>query len=194
MYLFFDTETNGLPINWGAHVHDLDNWPRMLQIAWVLCKDDGTVIKQKQMMIKPEGFELNFEAARVHGFTKEKLNAEGEELDRVLIEFVSDIQEAEVIIGHNVQFDKSIVGAELIRRGMEGGYEILKEMKRVCTMNSSTKFCMIEGANGRYKWPKLQELHHKLFNAYFEDAHNAMADVQATMKCFFELKNLNVIK
>jgi len=30
MYLFFDTETTGLPRNWKAPVTDLDNWPRMV--------------------------------------------------------------------------------------------------------------------------------------------------------------------
>jgi hypothetical protein len=29
MYLFFDTETTGLPKNWKAPVTDLNNWPRM---------------------------------------------------------------------------------------------------------------------------------------------------------------------
>lgn len=33
MYLFFDTETTGLPKNWKAPVSDLNNWPRLVQLA-----------------------------------------------------------------------------------------------------------------------------------------------------------------
>ena len=39
MYLFFDTETTGLPRNWKAPVTHLNNWPRMIQIAWIACDD-----------------------------------------------------------------------------------------------------------------------------------------------------------
>ncbi len=33
MYLFFDTETTGLPRNWHAPASDLANWPRLIQLA-----------------------------------------------------------------------------------------------------------------------------------------------------------------
>jgi len=35
MYLFFDTETTGLPKNWKAPIEDLNNWPRLVQLAWL---------------------------------------------------------------------------------------------------------------------------------------------------------------
>ena len=34
MYLFFDTETTGLPKRWNAPVTDLENWPRSFAGAW----------------------------------------------------------------------------------------------------------------------------------------------------------------
>jgi hypothetical protein len=33
----------------------------------------------------------------------------------------------------------------------------------------------------------------KLFEVEFEEAHDALVDVNATAKCYFELKRLNVI-
>ena len=62
-------------------------------------------------------------------------------------------------------------------------------------MEISTNFCAIPSTNGYggYKWPKLSELHMKLFGTQFEDSHNAMADVEATAKCFWEMKRLQVI-
>ncbi len=59
-------------------------------------------------------------------------------------------------------------------------------------MERTTNFCAIDGPYG-YKWPKLSELHFKLFNTGFEEAHNAAVDIKATAKCFWELKRLNKI-
>ncbi len=44
MYLFIDTETTGLPRNYRAPVTDLNNWPRMIQIAWILSDNQGNRI------------------------------------------------------------------------------------------------------------------------------------------------------
>ena len=56
-------------------------------------------------------------------------------------------------------------------------------------MESSTGYCRIPGPYG-YKWPKLSELHRKLFGEDFAEAHNAAADIQATERCFRELMGL----
>jgi DNA polymerase III epsilon subunit-like protein len=60
-------------------------------------------------------------------------------------------------------------------------------------MQESTAFCKIPGPYG-YKWPKLMELHQKLFNEGFDGAHDAMNDVLACGRSFFELQRLGVIK
>jgi hypothetical protein len=88
-----------------------------------------------------------------------------------------------------VDFDKKIVGAEMIRLGMK---DELEKKKSYCTMQSSIDFCKIPGKYG-YKYPKLQELYRKLFDEDFEDAHNAMSDIEATEKCFWELRKRKLI-
>lgn len=59
-------------------------------------------------------------------------------------------------------------------------------------MESSTDYCKLPGPYG-YKWPSLSELHYKLFNHNFEEAHNANIDVKACAKCFFKLKSEGVL-
>ena len=78
MYLFFDTETTGLPRNWKAPVTDLNNWPRMVQIAWILCDDKGNRVESADYIIKPENFVIPQDASRVHGITTEKAINEGD--------------------------------------------------------------------------------------------------------------------
>ena len=59
-------------------------------------------------------------------------------------------------------------------------------------MHGTTDFCKISGPYG-YKWPKLSELHYKLFKKGFDEAHNAAVDINATAKCFWELKRIGKI-
>ncbi len=47
MFLFFDTETTGLPRNWQAPLEDLDNWPRLVQLAWLLMDENGKEVKAR---------------------------------------------------------------------------------------------------------------------------------------------------
>jgi hypothetical protein len=64
-------------------------------------------------------------------------------------------------------------------------------------MNSSTNFCKLPKRDEKAKWfkrPKLGELHKVLFKEYFIWAHDAMVDVEATLKSFVELVNKWVIK
>ena len=47
MYLIFDTETTGVPHNKTAPLTDLDNWPRLVQIAWQLHDEKGKLLNQE---------------------------------------------------------------------------------------------------------------------------------------------------
>lgn len=189
MYLFFDTETTGLPRDWKAPLTDFNNWPRMVQLAYILCDDAGRKITSRDFVIKPVGFSIPEEAARIHGITTEYAIQNGIPLTDVLTEFHATLDEADYLVAHNMSFDEKIVGAEFLRNGMENR---LSAKTRICTMHSSTNYCCISGAYG-YKWPKLSELHQKLFGEDFCDAHNAAADIAATAKCFWELCRLGVI-
>jgi len=189
MYLFFDTETTGLPRNYKAPASDLKNWPRVVQIAWLMTDANGKELRCAEHIIKPNGFTIPIEASKIHGITTEIAIRKGDELGPVLAALSRDIQDASQLVAHNISFDEKIVGAELIRTG----HPNYVEMKpRKCTMLASTQHCAIPGKYG-YKWPKLQELYLKLFGSNFEGAHTALADVKACSKCYFKLKQIGLI-
>jgi DNA polymerase-3 subunit epsilon len=190
VYLFFDTETTGLPRSWNAPVTALDNWPRLVQLAYMAYDRDGGLLASCDCLIKPQGFTIPAESARIHGITTERALKEGRELTEVLQEFRALLDQAQYLVAHNMSFDEKIVGAEFLRNGMK---DIPASKMRICTMHGTTEFCAIPGPRG-YKWPKLAELHQKLFHADFEGAHNAASDVAATAKCFWELKKQGLIK
>jgi len=74
-----------------------------------------------------------------------------------------------------MSFDEKIVGSEFLRNGMQN---TIPSKNKICTMEKSTNFCAIDGPYG-YKWPKLSELHYKLFRTGFDEAHNAAVDITA---------------
>jgi DNA polymerase III subunit epsilon len=189
MYLFFDTETTGLPRNWKAPVTDLNNWPRMVQIAWILFDIHGTEVTSKAHIIKPEGFVIPHEVTRVHGISTERALQEGVDLSRVLNTFNLDVERADTLVAHNISFDEKIIGAEFLRKKISTSFGM---KNKICTMHSSTNLCRIPGPYG-YKWPKLAELHRTLFGADFEEAHNALVDIEATARCFWEMRRIGAI-
>ncbi len=191
MYLFFDTETTGLPKNWKAPLENLDNWPRLVQIAWIYYNKKGEEILARDYIIKPDNFIIPREASNVHGITTEKATQDGMPLFDVLDEFSQNINQANYLVAHNMSFDEKIVGAEFLREDLANS---LFQTKKICTKDESTNFCKIPGNYGGYKWPKLSELHITLFGVDFEEAHDALVDVKACARCFFELKRRNVIK
>lgn len=191
MYLIFDTETTGLPRDYNAPISALDNWPRMVQIAWQLHDAEGKLIEVKNYIVKPEGYKIPFNAAQVHGITTERAEKEGMPLDWVLQELNRVLQNTRYTAGHNIEFDLKVVGAELLRKEVESP---LLQLPSLDTKEVSTDFCAIPGGKGgKFKWPTLTELHQKLFQAGFGEAHNAAADVEATARCFLELIRIGVL-
>ncbi|MDN5211186.1 DNA polymerase III subunit alpha [Fulvivirgaceae bacterium BMA12] len=191
MYLIFDTETTGLPKNYNAPITDLDNWPRLVQIAWQLHDSKGKLIDAQNFIVKPEGFTIPYNSEKVHGISTQRALDEGHDLKEVLSTFAGAIARSALIIGHNVEFDINIMGAEFIRKTVDSK---LLDTKKLDTKEASTEYCAIPGGRGgKFKWPTLTELHQKLFNQGFEDAHDAAYDVAATAKCFFGLIGESVV-
>lgn len=191
MLLFFDTETVGLPKNYNAHYTDTENYPRIVQLAWAIIGNSNERI-EKQFIIQPNGFVIPNEAAKVHGITTEIANEKGVNILEVLEEFNKDVSKCELVIGHNVDFDRNILSCEFVRAGYADA--ALFSVKTFCTMKDERvkQFVGIRNYYG-YKWATLTELHQKLFNSGFDGAHDALNDVKATARCYFELLRIGII-
>ena len=193
MFLIYDTETTGLPRDWKAPLTDSDNWPRLVQLAWQLHAADGSLIARGNRIIRPDGFTIPFTSAKIHGITTARAEADGIPLAEALAEFDADLARASYVMGHNIEFDVNIVGAEYHR--LQQPMEKLTDKPVIDSKNEATDYCAIPGGRGgQYKWPTLTELHQKLFGEGFGEAHDAAYDVDATAKCFFELCRLRVIQ
>lgn len=189
MILFFDTESTGLPKNYKAPVIDLENWPRLVQVGWVCYLDDGTLLEQHEHIIKPVKFKIPPEASDIHGITQAVAIKQGEDLKIVLTAFAWRVHFADTLVGHNIDFDDHVLGAEFLRTSIT---HAMDRRPKVCTMKSSTSHCSIPGTYGP-KWPKLTELYSKLFGEELAQTHTALDDIKATAACYFELIRLGVL-
>ena len=186
MYLIYDTETTGLPKRWNAPLTDSDNWPRCIQIAWQLHDEDGKLIEHQDYLVKPDGFNIPYDAEQIHGISTELAQQKGIPLVDVVEKFSEALSKTKFIVGQNLGFDNNIMGAEFHRLGIENplpNYKVLD----TCTEVTATMCQLPGGRGGRFKLPTLSELHQYLFQKPFSEAHNATADVEATTRCFLEL-------
>ncbi len=191
MYLIFDTETTGLPKKWKAPISDTDNWPRCVQIAWQLHDDLGELIEHQDFLIKPEGFNIPYDAEQIHGISSQLAEEQGKPLESVLAIFNDALSKSKFVVGQNVSFDLNIMGCEFFRKEIPTTLNELPVLD-TCTEKTANLCQLPGGRGGRFKLPTLTELHQHLFETPFGEAHNATADVEATTRCFLELIRLRV--
>ena len=173
-------------ITYNNNLHDWTS--RLVQIAWQVFNLNGDLLEEHDYVIKPVGFKISSEAIAIHKITTERALEKGVDLLKILKVFSSSVKSCGLIVAHNYRFDYNIMGSELLRNGLENS---LEGKKHICTMKSSTEFCKIPGPRN-YKWPKLEELYNILFRESF-NAHDALDDIKATARCFWELSSLKVI-
>lgn len=190
-YLFFDTETTGIPKDYKAPCTNTDNWPRLTQLGWLLTDAEGRILSEGNHIVRPDGFEIPKAASDVHGITTEFALENGKPLLDVIFAFGADLNQSQLVVGHNLDYDLHILGAEYVRLGYDS--RIMFARPTLCTMQATIQYCNIPGRFGP-KWPKLMELYTKLFGQEFDGAHDAMADIVATKECFFELIRRGIVR
>ena len=192
MYLFFDVETNGFP----RRSHDPSKneiiQPRVVQIAFSRYSEDGEEMSSYDAIVHPLTFSIPMQSVKVHGITRRKALKVGIPGKEVFSAFSAEVKKSKCLVAHNLKFDYPVVCAEFQRYGIENDIE---DKEPICTMKpkSVKEYCALPRKNGGYKPPKLIELHEILFGEPFIGAHDALADVKACARCFFELKNRGIL-
>ena len=184
----FDTETTGfVEREWPIEVQ-----PYIVQFSGILLEKNPdntlTEIARIDQFVKPP-ISIPFSASQVHGIYDKDV------IDKPIIAVVMDVfiqylNSADIVIGHNIEYDESVIQYELQRLGRKGDYH---PQKTLCTMKNTIDFCAIPGRWVGFKFPKLNELYKKLFWEFFEWSHSAMYDVEATVRALSELLKLRVI-
>lgn len=168
--LVFDTETTNLIKKDLSDVY-------IIQISWILF-DTNTYKQEENDYILKVPVKIN--NSSIHGITK-NISDNGYYISEIIDIFLEDVKKCDVLVGHNLQFDMNMIEIELSRLGLEDEIDMLYSKKYFDTMREGKKYL-----NDK-KFPKLQYLYTTLFKKNFENAHNALFDVKATLRCYLKI-------
>jgi DNA polymerase III epsilon subunit-like protein len=206
-FLVFDTETTGLPKSKYINPTSLTQWPHIVQFSFVIYDSSlNNIVESKDYVVKvPESILISEESTKLHGITNEISVTKGSPINEILNEFFYFLRGVDKLIGHNIDFDINMIKVELLR--LINSNTLTKEQLKIykydlhyltnyknisCTLKDSIEFCNIQilDKNGKsyLKYPKLIELHEKLFNKTPSNLHNSFNDILVTLRCFMKLK------
>jgi len=207
--LVFDTETTGLPKSKLISPDTLHLWPHIVQLSFVIYDTDlNDIVEAKDFIINVEGkVTIPEESINIHGITNEISRLKGVTIEEVLNVFFYYLRNVDKVVGHNVSFDINMVKIELLRiiylnkiisseeqTETKHNLHYLTNFKNISyTLKDSIDLCDIKAID-RYgkqyaKWPKLSELHQKLFDSVPNNLHNSFNDILATLRCFVKMKH-----
>jgi len=188
--IVFDTETTCLPKNYKANYNNWENdWGYIVQLSWILFDTNNySIIDIQDHVIKiDKNVELTQESVNIHGITREKINNNGIHINNAIALFIGALESSGLMIGHNIEFDVNMIRAEIIRN-TDNDSSLEFNIPKYCTMKSNIDYCNIITTSkyGRKykKFPKLIELHEKLFNTTPCNLHDSMTDVIVTLRCY----------
>lgn len=174
MILYFDTETTG-KADMRAPL-DAPHQPHIVQLAALLCENDGKEVQSVNLIVKPVGYVIPDEAAAIHGITQDLASRVGVSMKSALSTFEWFCKAADLFVAHNIDFDNFVCSSEFLRT-FDDDISINHDAL-FCTMRATTELCNLPGPYGP-KWPKLIEAYRHIFKKDFDGQHDALADVRA---------------
>ena len=98
MYLIFDSTPISKPGNFKALFNDVDAWPRMVHLSWILLGEDLKPIEDFDCIIQPEGYKITPAVLKYAQLEDGEIERRGEKLDLVLDQFSKSADKAEYIL------------------------------------------------------------------------------------------------
>jgi DNA polymerase III epsilon subunit-like protein len=206
--LVFDTETTGLPKSKIINPYTLNLWPHIVQFSYIIYDTSfNDIIESKDYIVKlASDIIIPEESTKIHGITNEISTNSGHHIFEILTEFFQHLRSVDKLVGHNIIFDINMIKIELLRiinsnfmhhkkiKLYKYDFHFLSNYDNIsCTLKDSIEFCNIQAIDKQgkqyLKYPKLSELHEKLFNKSPSNLHNSFNDILVTLRCFMKLKH-----
>ncbi|MFZ1704231.1 MAG: hypothetical protein WAT79_07780 [Saprospiraceae bacterium] len=191
MYLIFDSTPINKPKNYQALFSDVQAWPRMVHLSWILLGEDLKPIEDYDCIITPTDYKITPAILKYTQLEEGEIEKRGTALGPVLDQFAESAENAIYIFAHNLNANENIVAAEFVR--LKKSINFFKK-KRHCLMEEGTYYCKISNKAGGFKWPTLNELHGHCFQKGYSPSNNARADVIAAARCFIKMKKTGMLE
>lgn len=182
--LVFDTETTGLPKSYRSSIYDVEDWPYIVQFAWIIYDTETKKIKYYSYIINCS-CDSSPESLEIHKIDKSRIEKEGVDIKQVLKLFKQNVKSCNIIVGHNISFDKRMVMVECIRNNYKPLFENVDEYCTMLNGKTITKILKKTKTGSEYfKFPKLIELHENLFQTIPNGIHDALTDTMICLRCY----------
>jgi DNA polymerase III epsilon subunit-like protein len=192
--LIFDTETTGLPTERNASIMDVEKWPHIVQLSYILYNTETKeLIEMKDNLIKiPLDVEITPGSEAIHHISRVMCHANGIDIKDAINCFNKALDKADMVVGHNISFDKRMMMVECKRLNKYQRFTVNGIRKdEFCTMKKGSNLCKIEVTSSTgekyYKYPTLSELHFTLFDVQPKGTHNALADILICLRCYIKM-------
>lgn len=193
LILFVDTETCGIPNDRLPDDHEAQ--PPLVQLGCLLVdEDNGAEWATLELIVRPNGYTIPSEAAKVHGITTALAEAAGVPLSLVIPAYVHLRARASKVVAHNAEFDLKIMRQAIARNGKPVSlpgpvdYECTADLATPILNLPPTDRMVKAGYGNKPKRANLMEAHEYFLGEKFEGAHGALADVRACARVYFEIK------
>ena len=185
----YDTETTGLlPKNLQLNANNSNKFPHTVQLSWILY-DTITLERRENDFIVKCPVSIPDESTKIHGITND-ISYNGYDISEALDFFLDDVKNSDLIVGFNLQYDLSIIEIELFRLNMFDEINMLFSKQIYDVMLKCVNICKISGKYGGYKYPKLSEAYFHFFKKDFQNQHDALGDVIATMDIYKKINKI----
>lgn len=196
--LAYDSETTGLPIF--AEPSEHPDQPHIVQLAALLIDlDTGKKLQSMDVIIRPDGWTIPDEVANIHGITTEHASDVGIP-EKIAVAMFMELWGGRLRIAHNESFDARILRIAQHRfPDVYGEPQLVawKEGKAECTARMATPILklpptakMIAARRTHHKTANLGEAYQYFMGKPLENAHSAMADVEACVAVYFAIQKL----
>lgn len=193
MILFFDTETTGFPNDSLPNSH-VDQ-PHCVQVAAILTDSQGREDASLNLIVRPEGWIIPEKVAELHGVTQERAERSGVREVVATAALYDLMRRADLVVAHNIKFDLKILGIMYARAKRGWGFPD----RTFCTCEAAAPIVnlpptakMVAAGINKPKAPKLSECIQHFYGEELEGAHDALVDVRACMRIYFEIMEAQV--
>jgi DNA polymerase III epsilon subunit-like protein len=195
--LAFDTETTGLPLGRNPSIRDTGKWPYIVQFSYILYDSEthNIIDMMNEIIYIGDDVYISEKSIEIHKITREICKNEGIHIEDALNRFKKTMLNSDIIIAHNLQFDKNVILVESLRNNIKPVFKsaILNKPEEYCTMKNNIDLCKIERINKigekYYKYPRLSELYQHIFNIEPNGLHNSLVDVLLCLRSYMKLNN-----
>ena len=190
--LIFDTETTGLPER-NSSINEINKWPHILQLSYILFDQSNNELLtySNDYILIPPTVEITEKSQSIHNISREICNKNGKSIREVLNRFNICLQKANIIVGHNISFDKRMIMVECTRNHIPQYFTYYSfgdkiQKPEYCTMKLSTELCKLP-----YKSKTMSSSKESINQQYNEESIDINMAIDKDKKIKYKFPTLN---